>query len=147
MPIGTIEHKELPDNLLHEPKGASTASANTIYIADGEGSGSFQKAPIAALDITVPTVADAAATSIDGTISVDTTGLLEVPLGRLQNVLAHAEIPSDVTLRINQNTSQLAAIYLNQKEINDDVATAITNLRNDINRVIAALKGEGIFDE
>lgn len=147
MTVGTIEHKDLPDNLLHEPKGASTASANTVYVADGEGTGSFEKVPVAALDITVPTVADAANTSIDGTISVDVTGLLEVPLGRLQNILSHAEIPADVTLRLNQNTSQLAAIYTNQKTINNNVVTAISNLRSDINRVIAALKGEGLFDE
>ena len=147
MTVGTIEHKDLPDNLLHEPKGASTASANTVYVADGEGTGSFENVPVAALDITVPTVADAANTSIDGTISVDVTGLLEVPLGRLQNILSHAEIPADVTLRLNQNTSQLAAIYTNQKTINNNVVTAISNLRSDINRVIAALKGEGLFDE
>lgn len=38
-----VEHKTLSDPELHEPKGASTAAAHTIYVADGVGSGSFQE--------------------------------------------------------------------------------------------------------
>ena len=37
----TIEHKEIPDGKRHEPKGASTASAGTVYVSDGAGSGSW----------------------------------------------------------------------------------------------------------
>ena len=36
-----IKHKDLTGNELHEPKGAENASANTVYIADGSGSGSW----------------------------------------------------------------------------------------------------------
>lgn len=34
-------HKDLPDSELHEPKGVASASAGTVYIADGSGSGSW----------------------------------------------------------------------------------------------------------
>ena len=34
-----IEHRDMPEAGLHEPKGVSTAAAGTAYIADGEGSG------------------------------------------------------------------------------------------------------------
>lgn len=37
------EHKTLPDAELHEPKGAATAVAGTVYISDGAGSGSWVK--------------------------------------------------------------------------------------------------------
>lgn len=51
----TVSHASLTaDADLHEPKGAAAAAANTVYIADGAGSGSFQN-PITALDL----VADA----------------------------------------------------------------------------------------
>ena len=40
----TIEHKDLTGANLHEPKGAAAASVNTVYIADGAGSGSWAKA-------------------------------------------------------------------------------------------------------
>ena len=56
MAQGDIEHKELPDDLLHEPKGASTAVAGTVYIANGAGAGSFQKLPTTSLDITKETI-------------------------------------------------------------------------------------------
>lgn len=37
-----IEHVDIVDGERHEPKGISTASVNTIYKADGNGSGSWQ---------------------------------------------------------------------------------------------------------
>lgn len=47
----TVSHASLTaDADLHEPKGAAAAAANTVYIADGAGSGSFQN-PITALDL------------------------------------------------------------------------------------------------
>lgn len=36
-------HSALTGNNIHEPKGANTASANTVYVADGLGSGNWQK--------------------------------------------------------------------------------------------------------
>lgn len=39
----TIEHKDIIDAERHEPKGASTAVANTTYISDGAASGSWRK--------------------------------------------------------------------------------------------------------
>lgn len=38
----SIEHRLITDPQIHEPKGASTAAPNTIYVADGLGSGSWQ---------------------------------------------------------------------------------------------------------
>lgn len=50
--MANVEHSQLPDELLHEPKGASTAAAGTTYVADGTGSGSFQKLPVSSLNFT-----------------------------------------------------------------------------------------------
>ena len=41
--LATIEHKNITDNNIHEPKGASTADEGEIYIADGAGSGTWTK--------------------------------------------------------------------------------------------------------
>lgn len=38
-----IEHKNIADPNIHEPKGASTAVNKTVYISDGAGSGSWSK--------------------------------------------------------------------------------------------------------
>ena len=40
--MATIQHNALTTTNLHEPKGAGTATANTVYLADGAGSGSWQ---------------------------------------------------------------------------------------------------------
>lgn len=41
----TIEHKSISDPDIHEPKGAASALADQVYIADGLGSGSWQAVP------------------------------------------------------------------------------------------------------
>lgn len=38
-----IEHKFITDAERHEPKGASSAIANSVWVADGVGSGAFRK--------------------------------------------------------------------------------------------------------
>ena len=38
----TIEHKNITDPDIHEPKGVATASTNYVYVADGAGSGNWE---------------------------------------------------------------------------------------------------------
>lgn len=45
----TISHASITDPNLHEPKGVSTAAANTAYFANGAGSGAWSKLPTQAL--------------------------------------------------------------------------------------------------
>jgi len=39
--MANIEHKNIPDPNIHEPKGISSATAGEIYVADGAGSGDW----------------------------------------------------------------------------------------------------------
>lgn len=39
----TIQHKNITEADLHEPKGVSLATADTVYVADGAGSGDWVK--------------------------------------------------------------------------------------------------------
>lgn len=39
----TVVHSTITDPNIHEPKGAGSASANTTYISNGSGSGTWQK--------------------------------------------------------------------------------------------------------
>lgn len=43
-------HADLTGAELHEPKGADTATANTVYLANGSGSGSWSKVTASAID-------------------------------------------------------------------------------------------------
>tara|TARA_Y100001973_G_scaffold106665_1_gene186291 strand:+ start:12838 stop:13506 length:669 start_codon:yes stop_codon:yes gene_type:complete len=38
-----VEHRDLPESGLHEPKGASLAASDRVYISDGAGSGTWAK--------------------------------------------------------------------------------------------------------
>jgi D-alanyl-D-alanine carboxypeptidase len=39
----TVNHKDLTGAALHESKGVSSASANNVYVANGSGSGTWEK--------------------------------------------------------------------------------------------------------
>ncbi len=41
--MADVQHSAITDPEIHEPKGASTASADTVYVADGAGSGTWEK--------------------------------------------------------------------------------------------------------
>ena len=41
--MANVNHSALTDPYLHEPKGASSASLNEVYVSDGAGSGSWKK--------------------------------------------------------------------------------------------------------
>ena len=41
--MADVQHSALTGASLHEPKGAASASANTVYVADGSGSGTWEK--------------------------------------------------------------------------------------------------------
>ena len=147
MPItGTIEHKDLPDSLLHEPKGASTAAVGTVYVADGASSGSFQKLPITSLNITIPEIATAVHTDVDATVSLDGSTLSQTANGSLTDIPSLVNIPQTLTNKINENAAELLRLYNNQKQINQQVSTSLTNLEDKLNTVINALKGIGVFE-
>jgi len=147
MAIGDIQHSELPDNLLHEPKGASTAAAGTLYIADGEGSGAFAKVPVTSLDIAVPSVADLVPTAITSTTTLDGSGLTVAADGTLTDVAASASVPVAYTVTINKNASEVVRLFNNQSQINADIRTAVDNLETKLDAVIDALKGLGLLDD
>lgn len=44
-----VEHKDLTGDQLHEPKGAETAAAGSVYVADGSGSGTWSD-PVAGIN-------------------------------------------------------------------------------------------------
>lgn len=147
MAQGDIEHSELPDNLLHEPKGASTAVAGTVYVADGAGSGSFKKLPTTSLDITSVSIYDITPSSIASTVDMNGESLSQVADGTLTDIQAYVGIPQEITSKINENASELLRFYKNQSQINQQVSNSIAILENKLNEVISALRGVGIVND
>lgn len=50
--MADIQHKDLTGADLHEPKGVDAASASTVYVADGAGSGTWAKIAPGSIDTT-----------------------------------------------------------------------------------------------
>lgn len=147
MATGDIEHRELPDELLHEPKGASTASAGTSYIADGEGSGEFKKIPVSSLDITVPAVDDEATGDITNIIAINGNTLAQVATGTLVDLLSYQEIPQEMTVTINKNTVEIYRLYLNLVSIVNSTKEKVSKIDQKLSSVITALKGIGLLKD
>lgn len=62
----SIQHKDIPDGKRHEPKGASTAAANTVYVANGSGSGNWinqnaliKNGNLVTLNVSIPDISTA----------------------------------------------------------------------------------------
>lgn len=144
---GDIEHKDLPDALCHEPKGASTASVGEVYVADGEGSGEFKKVPVSSLDITVSAVEDMTQPVVPSTVSITDGGLSQTAIGVLTDVPAFAGIPQAITTKINLTSSELLRFYQNQAAVNQALSTGVSNIVTKLNQIITALKNEGLLDE
>lgn len=47
-----IQHVDIADPDIHEPKGVSAASAETVYVADGAGTGAWEKITLDQMDPT-----------------------------------------------------------------------------------------------
>ena|SRR3990167_2273787 len=54
----SIEHKDITEANLHEPKGVSSAAINKVYVSDGAGSGTWQKVAAAQIDSLTATIAE-----------------------------------------------------------------------------------------
>ncbi len=68
-----IEHANIPDAYLHEPKGVAGASSGQIYVADGASSGSWKSPLIAVgqMGFSTNTTATLVAAASDATLATD----------------------------------------------------------------------------
>jgi hypothetical protein len=64
-----VEHVNITDPELHEPKGVAAASADTVYVANGSGSGTWQKVDADSFDST-GLMTDIQSDLDDGTLEV-----------------------------------------------------------------------------
>lgn len=144
--MSDIQHSQLPDELLHEPKGASTALEGTVYIADGEGAGSFDFLPMSDVAYTRTEVASLTPATITSTVSLDGSTLSQTPDGVLLDVPAQVDVPVAITNKINENAAELLRLYNNQATINTETASAISALENKLNDLITALNTAGVID-
>lgn len=86
-----VAHSSLTGADLHEPKGVATAGSNTVYVADGAGSGNWESIDGSVIasssDLSVATVTTTGVVTIAGVKIVAGTGTPEgvvtAPVGSL----------------------------------------------------------------
>lgn len=155
--MARIQHKFLPDEYLHEPKGATTAAAGTVYVADGDASGNFQLLPISSLDFTEPEV-DNLTDSITGVTttgtvdniangtSIEGTGLLSETDGTMEDLSYIESLPVAFVAGINKNLKELYVASAQSTTNNASIKKDIKELTTKLNAVISALKTIGLFN-
>lgn len=99
--MADIQHVSITDPNIHEPKGASTASAGTVYISDGSGSGAWTIIPASSLNwseiqTAINTDVDSGAITIEGDLYVTA-------------VIADISTPSSVLIPLVDNCTVVGA--------------------------------------
>ena len=141
-----VQHSELTGALCHEPKGADTAAANTVYIANGSGSGSFQQVPLSIIDFTKTTVADITPTAIDDAVVIDGTNLTQITNEEMADVPYSAGLTVPGTNALNKNLRELYKYTINANTRIAELNTAVENLNNKLNALLAALRSAGVVN-
>ena len=144
--MAKIQHADLPDQYLHEPKGASTAAAGSVYVADGEGSGGFQLLPVSSLDFDAEALEPVVQTTIPDPITVSGTDLSEIATGVLNDVAYTAQVPVATVKTINKNFKELFNIYSKDVDIHSAVKTDVEALATKLNDLINRLESIGLID-
>lgn len=143
--MAKIQHKDLPDQYLHEPKGASTAVQGTLYVADGNGSGAFIFPDLSSLDFDRTIVGTLTITSIPTPITENGAGLTESIDGSMSDIGYVTQVPVNTIKAINKNFKELYNIYTRDVAIHNAVKSDVEALTNKLNAVITALTNIGVF--
>lgn len=89
-------HQDMTGSDLHEPKGVDAASANTVYLANGSGSGTWSKVTSSAIGTTTIKNLNKDITALQFT-DIGTAGSLYYGIGRACTLAKIVVVPQGVT--------------------------------------------------
>jgi hypothetical protein len=78
MAITDLLHKNLTGAQLHEPKGIEKAEEETVYVANGEGSGEWKQLPLNSVSFDRGRVSSANVTDMEDIKELDSASLVAV---------------------------------------------------------------------
>ena len=105
--MANVNHSAFSDPFLHEPKGASTAVAGAVYVADGAGSGTWEDHRRSVVNLHIHD------------ISAVSNMYVPIPFGgtvsRVSSVIAGAITGADVVLTIkNSSAATMGTVTITQ---------------------------------
>lgn len=141
----TIQHEDITDPFVHEPKGAAAAVADTVYVADGAGSGTWEKITEDSLDAAVETGILA---QVQTDITAGTITLPTFPEFIIKGVIADVStaetiyfpIPADVTVR------EVVTVLEGAITSADSIITVKNNAGTSMGTITVAEAGSGAGD-
>lgn len=161
--MANVQHSSLTDPNLHEPKGISTAAANTVYLANGSGSGVYTNVnrlpgtgwgqysnavyvgtnalAISTTDVLVPFDTNVVVTQLPISLTGTTTSLLDLSTETLKFVSAgdlHA-----ITLAFQVYSVASAPTLIDLKLFGSSDGTTYATLLGET--TISLIKGAGQF--
>jgi hypothetical protein len=129
-----IQHRDIPDAQLHEPKGASTALIKTVWVADGTGSGSFQK-----LDTTAIGVVDGGLANKQ--LVSDGSGGIKLVAGGVYGVMSYTGVGGRSVLPANGNLNDPAPYVVLTGTTSPWAAEQLQGVTFDTNKLIVSAPG------
>lgn len=145
--MAKIQHADLPDIYLHEPKGTRTAQNGMVYVANGDTTGGFKFLPLTSLSFTIYDIQQLSITSIPSTLTLNGTGLLQTANGVISDVNYVTQVPTATVDEINKNFKELYVVYQREKEIHDTVKTDVEALTSKLNTLIEKLADLGLITD
>lgn len=144
-----VQHAALTGAELHEPKGADSASADEVWVADGLGSGAFQKITTDQLDTTIIDINKRQLLLQVENFTAGSVWLIpftrNTTVNKITTVISAAITTSDTTLTITKNgISSLGTItvaFTGSAQGDIDSLTPASNntfVNNDYLRIVVA---------
>lgn len=140
-----MNHASISDPYLHEPKGISTAEENTVYYANGSGSGTWGKLPIPALNFTVTAVPDYTFTDAEAGKDIVYNGLITADTSQIVDLSVNSGIASEDLGKLNQNQYNMFQILDNHSSILETFRTDIESISNTVKELRQALINIGLI--
>lgn len=130
-----VEHRNIPEDGLHEPKGVSNSAANRVYVADGLGSGNWSLVDADTIQGTINNSSpDGQYVQSDGGGGFKTAS--DVPWSRISNIPTEFPPESDDVVNIIASKAEIDSLT----EIADPTTASAEDVANKVNAVIQALK-------
>lgn len=148
-----VEHINIVDPYIHEPKGVATATSGDVYKADGVGSGVWGTLALGEIDYTPTTVTEVTVSltgTTDGilddltTVTSITGSLTQAPDGTLNPIPYSPTWNATQSNTIEKNFAELQVFYNEQKAINEELRKDLKELGEKTNEIITALNTLGL---
>lgn len=138
----TIQHVDITDPYIHEPKDISTAAGDTVYVADGAGGGAWQLLAAASLNDETELYPGIEAAILADTIE---THPAEVMLQAVIADVSTAEtvyiaVPAGLTVR------EVSTVLEGAITVADATITVANNAGSSMGTIVVAFTGSGAGD-